>query len=110
MYAVEIAYRDDGTGQLFGDVINVSYYFHNPFREKILVEKTNMLRRSTIARIALFSRVISLDNIRVSKYKRSIVFSAEVAELVDALGSGSSGLKPVRVQISASAPYSQKKA
>jgi hypothetical protein len=30
--------------------------------------------------------------------------SAEVAELVDALGSGSSGCKPVRVQIPASAP------
>ena len=30
---------------------------------------------------------------------------AEVAELVDALGSGSSGSTPVRVQISASAPF-----
>ena len=30
---------------------------------------------------------------------------AEVAELVDALGSGSSGCTPVRVQIPASAPF-----
>ena len=31
-------------------------------------------------------------------------FSAEVAELADALGSGSSGGNPVRVQVPASAP------
>ena len=33
---------------------------------------------------------------------------AEVAELVDALGSGSSGCTPVRVQIPASAPLENK--
>jgi hypothetical protein len=33
-------------------------------------------------------------------------FNAEVAELVDALGSGSSGRTPVRVRVSPSAPFS----
>jgi hypothetical protein len=33
---------------------------------------------------------------------------AEVAELVDALGSGSSGCTPVRVQIPASAPKDER--
>ncbi len=60
--------------------------------------------KNTITLIALFSKAIFLDKIRVYKYKHCVVFGAEVAELVDALGSGSSGLMPVRVQVSASAP------
>jgi hypothetical protein len=43
---------------------------------------------------------VSVDNRQVP-YSRDI---AEVAELVDALGSGSSGCTPVRVQVPASAP------
>ena len=50
----------------------------------------------------------SLDNGRSAGVNKSPRFCyadiAEVAELVDALGSGSSGCTPVRVQVPASAP------
>jgi hypothetical protein len=51
---------------------------------------------------------IQLDSISILKYviERLIAtpFHAEVAELVDALGSGSSGRTPVGVRVPASAP------
>ena len=58
------------------------------------------------ANIALSDLISS--SILLDKVKPIVIDSAqvaEVAELVDALGSGSSGCMPVRVQIPASAPF-----
>ena len=50
-------------------------------------------------------KYIFLDKVGGESISFLRISSAEVAELVDALGSGSSGRTPVRVRVSASAPY-----
>ena len=52
---------------------------------------------------ALFGCIVTLKRLLIYCF----VVNAEVAELVDALGSGSSGLMPVGVQISPSAPLNK---
>ena len=59
--------------------------------------------RANIALSDLISSSIFLDKADPIGVERSKI--AEVAELVDALGSGSSGCTPVLVQIQSSAPF-----
>ena len=107
---VEVADGHDGAPQAGGDIFAAPDHVHKS------LFYASLICAPTIASIALISsmnlipaaasflldngRTLSVDNPRIADLENI----AEVAELVDALGSGSSGCTPVRVQIPASAP------